>query len=229
MALATALWTTVAGAVFGLALAVPPGPMNAVIAEESVRNGMRSGVIAGLGAMAADAIFLGLALVGVVAVVRDVTLLRGAMLAIGGVLMCYFAIDAVRTAGWTTVEGIAPAETDDSDVRGFRRAFVLAMTNPFQIVFWLTVGVGLLDPGDVDVLGVAHESLAGQIVVRTGDPLLIVGLFAGIAVWIVAFPAALVALGRRIERFATLIAAGSALVLAGFGVAFLVQAGGLLL
>ncbi|MFB6163365.1 MAG: LysE family translocator [Halococcoides sp.] len=229
MALAIALWTTLAGAVFGLALAVPPGPMNAVIAEESVQNGVRSGVIAGLGAMTADAIFLGLSLVGVVAVIRDVPLVRAGMLAVGGGLMCWFAIDAVRTAGWLPTDGDATGGDPADRTRGFRRAFALAITNPYQIVFWLTVGVGLLDPGRIDVLAAAHDGLAGLLVVRTGTPLLIVGLFGGIACWIVGFPTALVALGRRIDRFASLIAAASALVLAGFGVAFLVEAVSLLL
>ncbi|PSQ07608.1 lysine transporter LysE, partial [Halobacteriales archaeon QS_6_71_20] len=56
-----------AGVVFGLALAAPPGPMNAVIAEESVLRGWRAGFRAGLGAATADAVFLVLSLVGVVA------------------------------------------------------------------------------------------------------------------------------------------------------------------
>ena len=59
--------TLVAGAVFGLALAAPPGPMNAVIAEESVLRGWLAGFTAGLGAMTADFVFLLLSLAGVVA------------------------------------------------------------------------------------------------------------------------------------------------------------------
>ncbi|MFC6730652.1 LysE family translocator, partial [Natronoarchaeum mannanilyticum] len=37
------------GAVFGLVLAAPPGPMNAIIAEESVLRGWPAGFRAGLG------------------------------------------------------------------------------------------------------------------------------------------------------------------------------------
>ena len=61
-----ALVSVLAGAVFGLALAAPPGPMNAVIAEESVVHGWSAGFRAGLGAMSADAVFFVLALLGVV-------------------------------------------------------------------------------------------------------------------------------------------------------------------
>ncbi|WP_135661579.1 LysE family translocator [Halorhabdus rudnickae] len=225
MVVAGVVATGLAGVVFGLALAAPPGPMNAVIAEESVIRGFRSGVIAGCGAMVADATFLALAALGVVSIVRDVTALQGTMVAVGGLLMLYFAIDAVREIDQTFTD--FDDEPPGSDARGFKRAFLLALTNPYQIVFWLTVGVGLLTPGTVDVFSqvpYVGDALAGLLVVHTGDPALIVGLFGGIVVWIVGFPATLVGAGRRIDRFASAVAAISALFLAGFGVVFLADA-----
>jgi threonine/homoserine/homoserine lactone efflux protein len=109
---------------------------------------------------------------------------------------------------------------------------VLALTNPYQVVFWLTVGVGLLRPGTVDVLAqtpYVGASLAGLLVVRTGSPALLVGLFGGILLWIVGFPALLVAGQRRVERATPMVAGVSAVVLAGFGLAFLWDAAGTLL
>jgi threonine/homoserine/homoserine lactone efflux protein len=214
MALAT---TLLAGMVFGLALAAPPGPMNAVIAEESVVNGWSSGVRAGLGAMVADLVFMAGALVGVVAVVERYPTLHAAMVAVGGALMLYFAYGAATQLG----AGFRDAETDG---KGFRKAFVLAITNPYQVLFWLTVGVGLLEPGTLDVLAELSASLAGVLVVETGSPALLVGLFGGIACWVTGFPAALVAAERRVERLTPVVAAVSALVLAGFGVYFLYDA-----
>ncbi len=213
------------GAVFGLALAAPPGPMNAVIAEESVRRGWLAGFATGLGAMTADAVFLALAWLGAVRVVEAVPALRTAMVGVGGVLMFAFAYDAVRDAraDWTAVD--APRG------RGFVKALALALTNPYQIVFWLTVGVGLVQPGTVDVLAhapYAGSSLAGALVVRTGSPALLVGFFGGIAAWIAGFPASLVLAGRRVDRFAPAVAYASAAVLALFGGWFLADAAGLL-
>ena len=225
MTVAGMVATVVAGGLFGLALAAPPGPMNAVIAEESVVRGFRAGVIAGCGAMVADMAFFALAAIGVVSIVQQVTYLQGTMVAVGGVLMLYFAVDAVRELDRTFTD--FDATPPGSDARGFRRAFLLALTNPYQIVFWLTVGVGLLKPGTVDVFShtpYVGETLAGILVVRTGDPALIVGLFGGIVVWIVGFPAMLVGAGRRTDRFAPAVAALSALLLAVFGVLFLSDA-----
>jgi threonine/homoserine/homoserine lactone efflux protein len=207
-----------AGAVFGLALAAPPGPMNAVIAEESVVRGWPAGFRAGLGAMSADIVFFLLALAGVVTVVERYPGLRGGMVTVGGVLMLYFAVDAARSTGAT----LAGEETGNG--RGFSKAFVLALTNPYQILFWLTVGIGLLDPGRLDVLAqlpAVGDALAGTVVVRTGSLALVAGLFGGVLLWIVAFPAALVAAGRRVDAAVPLVAALSALVLAGFGLLFL--------
>lgn len=212
------------GAVFGLALAAPPGPMNAVIAQESVVRGWPAGVAAGLGAMSADGVFLVLAALGGVRAVEAVPALRRGLVAVGGLLLMYFAYDATRdaTADWTAADGPA--------ARGFWKAFALALTNPYQIVFWLTVGIGLLRPDTVDVL--AHTpyvggSLAGVLVVRTGSPALLVGFFAGIGLWITSFPASLVVAGRRIDRFAPAVAYVSAAVLAVFGGWFLADAAGL--
>jgi len=214
----TLLPTLTAGVLFGIALAAPPGPMNAVIAEESVLRGWRAGFKTGLGAMSADLVFFLLALGGVVAFIREFPAVRDAMFLVGGLLMLYFAYGALggasdRFRADGSVEG-----------RGFRKAFVLSLTNPYQVLFWLTAGVGLLTPGTVDVLAYADDALAGLVVVETGHPALVVGLFAGVTGWIVAFPAALAAAEARTESFAPIVAAGSAVVLAGFGVYFLADA-----
>jgi len=220
------LSSVVFGAVFGLALAAPPGPMNAVIAGESVLRGWTAGFRAGLGAMAADLCFLALSLLGVVAVVGSMPHLRAAMVGAGGVLMLWFASGALRDA----VSGI---DWDtEAEGRGFRKAFALALTNPYQILFWLTAGVGMLEPGRTDVLvqaPYAGDALSGVLVVETGTPALLVGFFLGIAVWIVGFPASLVAAGRRLNRLARWVAYLSAAVLAGFGLWFLADAVGTLL
>jgi threonine/homoserine/homoserine lactone efflux protein len=258
-----------AGVVFGLALAAPPGPMNAVIAEESVLRGRLAGFRAGLGAMSADAVFLVLTALGVAAVVDRSPALRAVMVAGGGLLMLFFASGAARDALATggsfagdvsagTEDGLCPRSstvsdpdagapdgspttdgagtgtetggpTPAADSRGFGKAFVLALTNPYQLLFWLTVGVRLLDPGRLDLFShtpYVGDALAGALVVTTGSPALVAGLFGGILVWIVGFPAALVAAGRRVDAFAPVVAGLSALVLAGFGALFLVDAAG---
>ncbi|MDS0298134.1 LysE family transporter [Halogeometricum sp. S1BR25-6] len=215
--------------------------MNAIIAEESVLHGWLSGFKAGLGAMTADAIFFVLAALGVVAFVEEFPTLRAAMVGVGGVLMLYFAYGAaqdVRSSfrpadagveGASGGDAAVDADADRTAATGFTKAFVLALTNPYQILFWLTIGVGLLDPGTLDVLAetpYVGARLAGLLVVETGSPALVVGFFGGILVWVTGFPAALVGAERRVNSLAPVVAGASALVLAGFGVLFLSQAAG---
>lgn len=218
--------TLVVGAVFGLALAAPPGPMNAVIAEESVVRGWVAGARAGLGAAVADVLFFALAYVGLVGIVESAPRLQSGMVAVGGVLMCYFAVGAARSAR-ASFRPTSGGEARIDAGKGFRKALLLALTNPYQVLFWLTVGVGLLRPGRLDVLAyvpVVGPELSGTLVVATGSPALIVGFFLGVFGWVLAFPAALVAAESRLETFAPVVAVGSAVVLAGFGVFFLVDA-----
>lgn len=213
------LTTLFAGIVFGLALAAPPGPMNAIIAEESVVRGWTAGVRAGLGAAAADFVFFLLAALGAVAFVAKLPLLKASMVFVGGLLMLYFAYGAAADARSTFT-----AADDAGESKGFQKAFVLALTNPYQVLFWLTVGVGLLEPGTVDALSYASDALAGVFVIRTGSPALLVGLFGGVGVWVTGFPTALTAARRRVDQLAPVVAYGSAAVLAGFGVYFVYDA-----
>jgi threonine/homoserine/homoserine lactone efflux protein len=155
-------------------------------------------------------------LFGVVTFIEQFQRLRGVMVLGGGCLMLYYAYGAIEDVQNTYTADTAPAEG-----KGFQKAFVLALTNPYQIVFWLTVGVGLLEPGRIDVLAEASASLAGVLVVETGSPALLVGLFAGIGLWVTAFPAALAAAKARIDTLAPVVAYLSAAVLAGFGCYFL--------
>ncbi|MFP4590766.1 MAG: LysE family translocator [Halobacteriales archaeon] len=207
------LASVLAGVVFGLALAVPPGPMNAIIAEQSVTRGWRSGFAAGLGAMTADVIFFALAIVGMAAVVEEVAGLETLLYVAGGLLMLRFAFDAF--AAMTSTQRV---DVETTGATGFQKALILGLTNPFQLGFWLTVGVALVRPGQMDLGG--YVPLVAEFVVETGGLSLLGGFFAGIVIWISAYPATLVAVGARVDRFEPIVALGSGIVLAGFGLLF---------
>ncbi|GGM71954.1 threonine/homoserine/homoserine lactone efflux protein [Halarchaeum rubridurum] len=202
------LVSLVAGVALGLSLAAPPGPMNALIAQESVARGWRSGFRAGLGAMTADACFFVLAYAGVVAFIRHAPTLQAAMKAVGGLLLCYFAYGAAKSAR----EGAAETEAS----AGFRKTFLAALTNPMQIIWWLTAGVALLDPGTVTAFGHTFGATNGALTVG--------GFFCGILVWIAGFPALLRVAGDAVDTLERVVGYGSAVVLCVFGVWFLLDA-----
>ncbi len=209
------LATAVAGIIFGLALAVPPGPMNAIIAEESVSRGWYAGFLAGFGAMLADVIFFGLAILGAATVFDVIDRLEVALFLLGGLLMLIFAVDALTTS-------IRSTSFTDTDVTvsatGFQKTLVLGLTNLFQIAFWLTIGLTLVRSGELDIA--SYLPLVSEFIVNTGSVSLLGGFFLGIVIWIGIYPAALVAIGERFDAFAPFVAALSGVVLLGFGLLF---------
>ncbi len=198
----------IGGMLLGMSLAAPPGPMNAIIAEESVIYGWNSGFRAGLGAMCADLCFFILALFGVVNFVEQIEFIREAILIMGGLLMIYFATGAFKKSKQIFYSGNKSIENS----RGFEKAFILALSNPYQIVWWLTAGIALLEPGTLNILGVGFN---------TGGFSIIFGFFGGILIWITGFPFILNYGKARINKFAPAIGVLSAIVLVSFGFIFL--------
>ena len=148
------------GFALGFSLTVPPGPMNALIASQSAMRGTRAGIITGTGAMTADIIlavtvFLARSLIDLHSIIRAIYLVGAAVL----LVLVYLTLRS-RKSG--------PAE--EMRLTAYFRAVLLGVSNPFQILWWLTAGL-------------AFAYLGGIV--------LLAGLFAAVAVWIVMFPALL--------------------------------------
>lgn len=188
----TLLGELVLGAGLGFSLAVPPGPMNAWIAAGSARS-YRAGVATGLGAMSADAV-LGAAVFLVYRSVDLSTYLPFVYL-VGGGVMAFLAYRLFRPR--------ANAPASRGELRTYGQALALGFTNPFQVLWWLTAGVGFA------YVGVAPLLLA---------------LFGAIAVWVFGFPAAVRAGVRRSPRVERAVRWGSAVALAAFAGYFLALA-----
>jgi threonine/homoserine/homoserine lactone efflux protein len=153
-------YTFLLGLALGFSLTIPPGPMNALIASQTIRS-LRAGVVTGVGAMSADFVLLVL-VYGLHTVVNLASVVRYVYL-VGAVVMVVFGCRLL----------LRPAEgptEDTSGIRTYSQAIVGGLSNPFQVVWWLTAGVAFAYLGGV---------------------LLFLGLFAAIGVWVVSFPYAL--------------------------------------
>ena len=177
------------GLLLGFSLTIPPGPMNALIASQSVRS-LRRGVVTGLGAMSADAIL------GAVIFVLSATIAFGAFVRpiylLGCVVMGYFGYRLL----FPRPRAAAP---DAGTVRTYSTALAIGVTNPFQILWWLTAGL-------------AFAYLGGLA--------LFAGLFGAIAIWIVAFPYALSTGAQRSPRFERGVTYGAGAIMVAFAVYF---------
>jgi threonine/homoserine/homoserine lactone efflux protein len=181
------------GLLLGFSLTIPPGPMNALIAAQSVAS-VRKGVITGLGAMSADLV-LGVAVYLVETVVDLHDFVRWVYV-IGCGVMAFFGYRVLVRRS----VGTAP---ETGGLRTYSAALALGVSNPFQILWWITAGL-------------AFAYLGGVV--------LFVGLFGAIAVWIVAFPSAMHAGLRGHPRAGRWVAWVSGGILVGFAVYFAVLA-----
>jgi threonine/homoserine/homoserine lactone efflux protein len=194
--LVSALYFVLAGLALGFSLTVPPGPMNALIANRSMRS-LRAGITTGLGAMSADAV-LGFAVYVVHAWVDLGALVRWVEAA-GAVVLAVMVYGLFREK-----PAVTPPAT--SDVRVYSAALIVGISNPFQILWWVTVGLAFA---------------------YVGGAALFLGLFAAIAIWVVIFPYALTEGARRDPRVPRLVSLVSAGLLAGFAGFFALSAAGL--
>jgi len=181
------------GLLLGFSLTIPPGPMNAFILARSVRS-FREGLTAGMGAMSADLV-LGVVVYSLRSALNLSSELRWIYL-IGAAVMVYLGLSLLRTRAESSA-----GET--AGIRTYTSALGLGLSNPFQIVWWLTAGL-------------AFAYFGGLI--------LFVGLFGAVAVWIVAFPWAVHLGTERRPEVARALIVVSAAVIFGFAGYFLVLA-----
>lgn len=169
------LASAAAGVAIGLSLAAPPGPVNAVIASHSVTRSWRAGFLVGCGAMTADAGFLVLSVLAHSAIV-GVRAAFPLIALLGAGVMVYFAGNAIRA--WNRVPQPEPEEAR-SRATSYATGLTVNATSPYPILWWLTAGLALIDS-----LG----------------PAVLVGFFAGILLWIAAFPFVLRTAQQRFAR-----------------------------
>lgn len=169
------LFPILAGVGIGLSLTAPPGPVNALIASHTVTRSWRAGFLVGVGATAADTIFLILSvlarstIVGIEPYVPFIALL-------GAAIMGFFARNAI--VAWREPER-AIATSVGASAKSFATGLGVNITSPYPILWWLTAGLVFLNQ-----LG----------------PAVLVGFYGGLILWITTFPFAIGKAQRRYPR-----------------------------
>jgi threonine/homoserine/homoserine lactone efflux protein len=195
MALGT-IQILLAGSALGLSLAVPPGPVNAVIAVQSATKSTIRGFSVGFGAMTADGIFLIITYYLGRLIVHNETI-RGILSMISCVLLAYMAY-----LTYTSLRRIGqPAEVSNKSARlPYLSGLTIGLTNPLQITWWLSVGLSLISSIGLTI---------------------IVGFFAGILLWITFFPLAIHWASSRVPSLYRWVVYASVFLLLAFSAWFL--------
>jgi threonine/homoserine/homoserine lactone efflux protein len=193
------LWILGAGLALGLSLAVPPGPVNAIIAVQSSTLSARRGFLVGLGAMTADSIFL------------VITYFLGGLIIFNGTLrVIFYMVSTLLMIYLAYMTFRSMKSVDKMMSRGGQGAHLpyitgltIGLTNPLQITWWLSIGLSLISS-----IGLA----------------MMAGFFAGILIWITLFPLVMHRASTRIPSLYKWVVYVSSILLFIFALWFLYSA-----
>lgn len=152
------LWFLAKGALVGIIIAVPVGPVGVLCVRRTIFHGRLAGFLSGLGAASADAVF-GIIAAGGLTVIADWLLdYQGWLRFLGGGYLIYMGISALRSD---------PGDESNSqrDPEGlladFASTFALTITNPITIVAFLAIFASIGLTGEQATLSRAGVLVAG--------------------------------------------------------------------
>ncbi len=155
----------VKGFVIGLSIAAPVGPIGVLCIRRTLAEGRASGLVSGLGAATADALYGCLAGFGLTAISNFLTAQQVWFHAIGGMFLCYLGI---KTFLSRPAEQAAPAKKNGV-IGSYGSTFILTLTNPMTILSFIAIFAGL-------GLGSISRDY-------TSASLLVAGVFIGSGLW----------------------------------------------
>jgi threonine/homoserine/homoserine lactone efflux protein len=127
------------GILLGLSIAAPVGPIGVLCIRRTLVYGMVNGIISGLGAATADAIYASLAALGISAVAAFFLDYQSYLRLIGGVFLLYL--------GYTTFKSLPAEVAAKASGEGLFGAYAstlfLTITNPLTIMSFAAVFAGL--------------------------------------------------------------------------------------
>ena len=153
------------GLIIGFSIAAPVGPIGVLCIRRTLAAGRASGLVSGLGAATADAIYGCIAGFGLTFISSILIRQQGWLRLIGGGFLCYLGL---KTFLARPAEQAASAEGNGL-VGAYASTFFLTLTNPMTILSFAAIFAGV---------GVASAS--GNYV---SAGVLVLGVFVGSALW----------------------------------------------
>ncbi|MFO7716672.1 LysE family translocator [Desulfosarcina sp.] len=192
------------GLVFGFSIAAPVGPIGILCIRRSLAGGWTAGLLTGMGAATADALYGSAAAFGLAGITGLLVGQRAWIQLFGGLFLCWLGVRIFLSGTEETPLVAASGKA----ARGYLSALLLTLTNPMTILSFAAVfaGLGL-------GRGAAGHTAAGWMVA---------GVFIGsMAWWIMLSSASSLFNTRMTARAMRWINRLSGAVLTAFGLAAL--------
>ncbi|MGQ3381107.1 LysE family translocator [Priestia endophytica] len=194
----------------GISLSAPVGPINVAQINKGIKNGFWNAWLVGMGAMIADVCMMLLIYLGITRIF-EYEGVKLAMWTLGFITLGYLGYDSIRNAS-VNISADINAQSKESLSQSFLSGFLIAVSNPLNIVFWVGI-YGSMLTSVINKLG-KQEALLYSL-----------AIFVGITCWDL-FMATIIHFGRKqlnlnVLKWVSIIAG---LVLIGFGLMFGYQA-----
>ena len=204
--LVTQTWVLVQGAAIGFLVAAAIGPIAMLCIRTTLERGRIAGIAAGMGVAVADTIYAAIGAYGISFVGAALTSGESWLKLVGGIVLIGFGIYLARKQPVTAAE---EQEVPKSLTADFLMTLGLTLTNPMTILSFAGLFAG--------VSGLRGFPL-------TEIPALLIGVFAGSAVWWLALAFVIGLIRHKISPTTMLwINRGSATAIIGFGLYVLVE------
>lgn len=153
------------GLIIGLSIAMPVGPIGLLCIRNVLAFGMICGLITGLGAACADAIYGALAGFGITTIAGFLEEYSMYLQIIGALFLCYLGVVTFFAKPSTSSNN----EISVTLSRAFLTTFFLTLINPMTIISFAGVYAGL-------GIGMGFPNIAGALTMT-------LGVFLGSAIW----------------------------------------------
>lgn len=163
------------GLAIGFSIAAPVGPIGVLCIRRTLADGRLVGLLSGLGAATADAVYGAVAAFGLGLVGRLLVDQQGPLRLVGGLFLCYLGLRTFRAP----VQGVLSSQLAPARSAPFARAggaagvylstLFLTLTNPMSILSFAAIFAGL------GLAATGSGPLPGAV--------LVAGVFAGSAAW----------------------------------------------
>ena len=164
------------GILVGIIIAIPVGPVGVLCIRRTILHGRLAGLLSGIGAATADAMFGIIAGFGLTVISDWLFDYQNWLRVVGAAFLLFIGISAFLH---DPLSGTKSQRDPESLLADFASTFVLTITNPITILAFLAIFAGIGFTGDKATLGTAAVLVLG---VWLGSLLWWVGLAAGAGV-----------------------------------------------
>lgn len=119
----------------GFTLAAPIGPVNSARLDKGIKNGFWHAWIVGVGSMVADGIFMLIVYLGMVHFL-EIPIIQIFLWLFGGFILIYSGVEGMMKANSLTLQD---SRGKDSLTKCFMTGFVMSISSPLSILFWLGI------------------------------------------------------------------------------------------